>query len=215
MARSVRIGVVADTHVGEFIDALPPALPGALAGCDLILHAGDLSSGRVLEELRAIAPVVAVRGDHDLPDAAGLPAAAIIGIGGRRIGLIHGARARVVDAAVVTVGLAAGRNVTYRAGLSRALVRRLGPLDMIVHGHWHEPSWTWVGRTLVFSPGAVCPWGSLEGGRAPRAGRAGIADRAVRRYRRQLGAAAMLPRVGIIDTSGGALRARSLVVPVQ
>ena len=215
MAAAVRIGVVADTHVGEFIDALPAAVPGMLAGCDLILHAGDLSSGAVLGELRDIAPVVAVRGDHDLPDAAGLPSAAIVAVGGWRIGLIHGSRARAIDASVVMVGLAAGRDVAYRAGLSRALVRRMGPLDLIVHGHWHEPTWTRVGGTLVFSPGAVCPWGSLEGGRAPRSGGAGIADRAVRRYRRQLGPAAMMPRVGIIDTAGGAIRARSLVVPVQ
>ncbi len=136
-------------------------------------------------------------------------------MGGWRIGLIHGSRARAIDASVVMVGLAAGRDVAYRAGRSRALVRRLGPLDLIVHGHWHEPTWTRVGGTLVFSPGAVCPWGSLEGGRAPRPGGAGIADRAVRRYRRQLGPAAMMPRVGIIDTAGGAIRARSLVVPVQ
>ena len=112
-------------------------------------------------------------------------------------------------------GLAAVRDGADRAGLSRALVRRMGPRDLIVHGHWHEPTWTRVGGTLVFSPGAVCPWGSLEGGRAPRSGGAGIADRAARRYRRQLGPAAMMPRVGIIDTAGGAIRARSLVVPVQ
>lgn len=215
MGRAVRIGVVADTHVGEFLDALPAAVPGMLAGCDLILHAGDLSSGRVLRALEAVAPVVAVRGDHDLPDAAGLPAGAVVAIGGWRIGLIHGNRSWPVDAAVVMAGLAAGRNVAYRAGLSRALVRRLGALDVIVHGHWHEPSWTRVGGTLVFSPGAVCPWGSLEGGHPLRPGRVGIADRAVGRYRRQLGAAAMRPRVGIIDTDGGVLRARSLVVPVE
>ena len=44
-----RIGVVADTHVGEFLDALPDGVLEALEGCDLILHAGDLSVPGVLD----------------------------------------------------------------------------------------------------------------------------------------------------------------------
>jgi uncharacterized protein len=60
-----RIGVVADTHVGEYLDALPAGTLEALEGCDLVLHAGDLSVPSVLEDLEQVAPVVAVRGDHD------------------------------------------------------------------------------------------------------------------------------------------------------
>ena len=65
MSRRVRIGVVADTHVGEHLAVLPPEIPEILAGVDLILHAGDLADRVVLEELGRVAPVVAVRGNHD------------------------------------------------------------------------------------------------------------------------------------------------------
>ena len=215
MPAGVRIGVVADTHVGEFLEAVPAAVARALSGCDLILHVGDLSGPGVIERLERIAPVVAVRGDHDLPGAPLLPHAAVIAVGGRRIGLIHGDRSPPVDASVVACGLIAGRDLGYRAGLARHLVRRLGPLDLIVHGHWHEPSLARIGSTLVFSPGAVCPWGSLEGGRDPRPGVAGIADRLVRRYRRLLGPEAMRPRVGIVELGDGPIVARSVVLAVE
>lgn len=213
MAAAVRIGVVADTHVGEFLDDLPAGVGEVLTGCHLILHAGDLSDHRVLDDLRAIAPVVAVRGDHDLPGGPPLPAAAVVRIAGVLIGVTHGARSRATDASVVVAGLAGARR--YRAGLAAGLARRFGPVDAVVHGHWHEPTLARVGGTLVFSPGAVCPWGSLEGGRSPRAGMAGVADRAVRRYRRGLGEAAMRPRVGIITVADGVIRARSVPLPVE
>jgi putative phosphoesterase len=208
----VRIGVVADTHVGEFLDELPSGVDAALAGCDLILHAGDLSGAGVIERLGRIAPVVAVRGDHDRPDAPRLPRAAVIRAGGAMIGLTHGARPAPVDASVVIAGIARGRAAGYRAGLDRHLVRLLGPLDLIVHGHWHEPRLTRVGRTIVFSPGAVCPWGSLQGGRAPRRGTAGVTDRLVRRYRRGLGPEAMRPRVGIVTVGAAGIAVRSVPI---
>jgi putative phosphoesterase len=201
-----RIGVVADSHGGEYLDRLPDAALEALEGCDLILHAGDLSVPAVLDELAAVAPVVAVRGDHDELGGLVLPDTAVVAVGGRRIGLVHGGRSLAVETTIVIAALAAGRNIRYRAALDRALVRRLGDVDAIVHGHWHEPVATRVGGTLVFSPGAVCPWGSLEGGRRPRAGVGGINDRAVRRFRRQLGEEAMRPSVGILEVGSAGIR---------
>ena len=88
----IRIGVLADTHVGEFLGVLPQVVLDALEGSDLILHAGDLSDGSVIRDLERIAPVVAVRGDHDLPSAPRLPRRAVIQVGRHRIGLIHGKR---------------------------------------------------------------------------------------------------------------------------
>ena len=61
------IGVVSDTH--GFFD---PRLTSALQGVDEILHAGDVGSEAVLDQLRAIAPVHAVRGNVDSA-ALGLP----------------------------------------------------------------------------------------------------------------------------------------------
>ena len=90
--------------------------------------------------------------------------------------------------------------------MAPALLRRMGPVDAIVFGHWHEPVTRREGGTLLFSPGAVCPWGSLTGGRPPGTGMTGVADRAVRRFRRQLGPEAMRPRVGILEVGSGGIR---------
>ena len=185
----------------------------ALEGCDLILHAGDLSVPRVLDDLAQVAPVVAVRGDHDRLDGLHLPKTAVVVVAGHRIGLTHGDRFGPVDASVVTASVAARRNLRYRAGINRALRRRFGPVDAIVYGHWHEPVATRAGGVLLFSPGAVCPWGSLEGGREPRPGRRGIADRAVRRFRTQLGPDAMRPSVGVLEVGSGGIRPRTIPLP--
>src|SRR5947199_10770 len=55
-----RIGVISDTH-----GLVRPEALRALAGADLIVHAGDVGTPEVLEALRAVAPVVAVRGNND------------------------------------------------------------------------------------------------------------------------------------------------------
>jgi putative phosphoesterase len=202
--------VVADTHVGEFLDALPERVLEVLEGCDLILHAGDLSVPSVLHDLERIAPVVAVRGDHDRLDGLALPETAVVVAGGRRIGLIHGDRWHPIDASVVVASVVAGRALPYRAGLTRTLLRRMGPVDAIVFGHWHERVARREGATLMFSPGAVCPWGSLAGGRSPGTGMTGINDRAVRRFRTQLGPEAMRPSVGILEVGSAGIRPSTL-----
>ena len=206
------IGVIADTHVGEFLDELPQGALDALAGSDLILHAGDLSDGSVIRTLERIAPVIAVRGDHDLPSAPHLPRRAVVQVGRHRIGLIHGKRQRT-DALVVAGHAAVGRRIAWDAGRARAMARAFDHVDAVVFGHWHEAIITRVDGVLVMNPGAVCPWGSLEGGRAPRAGAAGVADRMVRRYRRQLGADAMTPSVGRLVVTHAGMTARIIPVP--
>ncbi|MSO43706.1 MAG: YfcE family phosphodiesterase [Thermoleophilia bacterium] len=206
-----RVGVVADTHVGEFLDRLPSAVFRALEGCDLILHAGDLSDDTVIPALERIAPVVAVRGDHDLPSALPLASRAVVVVAGCRIGVIHGQR-RATDAVVVVAHAIAGRRIPFDAGRIRAMARAFDDVDAVVFGHWHEPVIASVDGVLVFSPGAVCPWGSLEGGRGPRPGRAGVADRVVRRYRRQLGEDALRRSVGILTIRDGEITAEVRVL---
>ena len=210
----MEIGVIADTHVGEFIEEIPGWALDALAGSDLIMHAGDLSDGSVIPVLEQIAPVVAVHGDHDLPGAPRLPSRAIVSAGGRRIGLIHGKR-RSTDALVVAAHAAAGRRLAWDARRVRAMARafRGHQVDAVVFGHWHEAVIAEVDGVLVFSPGAVCPWGSLEGGRPPRPGAAGVADRVVRRYREQLGDDCMRPSVGRLLANAHGLRAEVITAP--
>lgn len=54
------IGVISDTH-----GLLRQSAAAAMRGCDLIIHAGDVGNPAILEELGAIAPMVAVRGNID------------------------------------------------------------------------------------------------------------------------------------------------------
>ena len=205
-----RIGVVADSHVGEYLDALPAEVAVALAGCELILHAGDISRPWVLDELARIAPVVAVYGDHDRLAGLQLPKHTVVTVAGKRIGLVHGRRAYLLDLAVVVVNVLARGRLRWRAGLHRSLLRTVGPVDCLVYGHWHEPVLTLVDGTLVFSPGAVCPWGSLEGGRQPGPGLQGLSDRWVRTFRTQLGPEAMRRHVGIIDVTDDGITATAV-----
>ncbi len=208
-----RIGIVADSHVGEYLERIPDEALEALAGSDLILHAGDLSIPAVLDELGEIAPVVAVRGDHDVLGSRSLPSHAIVRVAGKRIGLTHGHRRKLTDGAVIALDVVAGRRTGWSARLEQSLVRRLEPVDCLVFGHWHEPRLRQVGDTLCFSPGALCPWGNLEGPAHPRRGLLGIGDRGVRRYRWQLGPDAMRPRIGMLQIDDGGIEATSIPLP--
>ncbi len=64
----MRFGLISDTHIPEAGPHLPEQVARALEGVDLILHAGDMHVIDVIDELEAIAPVIAVRGNGDAPD---------------------------------------------------------------------------------------------------------------------------------------------------
>jgi uncharacterized protein len=202
----VRVGVVADTHVGENLPELPAEVCEVLSGVDLILHAGDIIDPAVLDALRAVAPVVAVRGNHD--ERRGhreLPRDVLVRVGGARIGLTHGHRRASVELPAIAVSLVAGRPV--RLGFERTIRGRFPGADCVVVGHLHEPIHHEVRGVLLFSPGSVF---SAEHDpdfdwRDPRA-------MAYRRYRRRLPAEARRPGVGLIEVGPGVLRAR--VIPL-
>ena len=61
----MRIGLISDTHIAWEIKELPPQVADILKDVDLILHAGDIYSHAVLDELEHIAPVLAALGDDD------------------------------------------------------------------------------------------------------------------------------------------------------
>lgn len=185
----VRIGLVADTHVGEFIPTLPDEVCRHLAGCRLILHAGDHTNRTVVDTLRELAPVVAVRGDHDPPDI-NLPRRAVVSVGGWRIGLTHGDLGLPRDAALTAWQVALPRPRGWQWAVHRRLRRQFGAVDMIVYGHWHVPVVGHFDGVLMVNPGAVCAMGNLEDGSPPRRSPAGVADRAVRRFRTGNGIAA-------------------------
>ena len=130
MSGSVRVGIVSDTH-----GTVPPSLVRALAGVSRILHAGDVGTPRVLDDLARIAPVAAVRGNTDSgvdPELSRLPAFAVVDVAGVRFAVTH-IRGRAL-------------------GLDQA---RLRGCDVYVFGHTHVPVIEKEDGMLVINPGSA------------------------------------------------------------
>ena len=157
---ATRVGVIADTHCPEFVDRLPDGVFAALAGCDLILHGGDVNAGATLEALSAIAPVHAVRGDHDR-ELSDLPATRQLVIEGKRVVLVHGQRSRWIEEPNTLLWTLSLGYFTPNRGLPQSLRRRFPDADVIVYGHTHRPRKDRIGGALVFNPGAVHQWNPL------------------------------------------------------
>jgi putative phosphoesterase len=105
----------------------------ALAGSDLIIHAGDIGKLEILDALRALAPVVAVRGNIDTePWTSALPTTAVAQAGAIGIYVLHDLKELDLDPA------AAGFRV-------------------VVSGHSHKPSRTERGGVLYVNPGSAGP----------------------------------------------------------
>ena len=60
-----RVGILSDTHMPASLHRLWDEIGTAFSGVDLILHAGDIVLPTVLDQLEAIAPVLAARGNND------------------------------------------------------------------------------------------------------------------------------------------------------
>ena len=150
---TIRVGVVSDTHCPEFLDRLPVRIGELLAGVDLILHAGDISSLDTLAELGRIAPVEAVHGDHD--HGLGLPSRRVVEVGGRKIGILHGNRSHLIEEPATLTGTLTLGRWWPKAGLHRWLRNAFPDADAIVYGHTHFAEARREGGTLLFNPGAV------------------------------------------------------------
>ncbi len=155
-----RIGVVSDTHVPEFHPELHAAIFEQLRGVDLILHAGDITATETLDALASIAPVIAVRGNHD--DHLDLPLTRVIEAGGKRLGLVHGHRSRMREFPGVAVNeFLAGRPFWWNNAKEHVVGAFKGQeVDAVVFGHFHQPLIEWQPRAnaadlLLFSPGAT------------------------------------------------------------
>lgn len=117
----MRIIVLSDTHAPRRWKSCPPAVAAQLRGADLILHAGDVCTAAVLDELAQYAPVTAVTGNNDGPDVAAWGAAetAALAPAGLPVAMIHDS------------GPAAGRLRRMRA--------RFPGARLVVFGHSHIP----------------------------------------------------------------------------
>ncbi len=125
-----RIGLISDTH-----GLLRADVHNALAGVELILHAGDVGGDEILDELALIAPVQAVFGNMDSPGDPRLAATIDRVIGGLRMHVSHG----------------------HEVGApTPARLLETYPSDVIVYGHTHRQ---FVARAadgrLVVNPGAA------------------------------------------------------------
>jgi putative phosphoesterase len=132
----LHVVVLADTHIRRSGKRrLPDAVFAHLEAADLILHAGDILVGEVLDQLRGFAPVHAVLGNNDAELAGVLPETVSLDLDGVRVGMIHDS------------GPATGR-----AGRMR---RRFPDADVVVFGHSHIP-WhhSGVDGQLLFNPGS-------------------------------------------------------------
>ena len=122
------IGLISDTH-----GLLRPGALEALAGCGLIVHAGDVGPGEILTPLRAIAPVVAVRGNIDTGEwARSLPETAEAAFEGVRLFALHDLHELRIDPAAL------GYHV-------------------VVSGHSHKPSQQSRNGVLYVNPGSAGP----------------------------------------------------------
>jgi putative phosphoesterase len=123
----MRLGIISDTH-----GLLRPEAVAALRGVDAILHAGDVGDPKVLEELRALAPVIAVRGNIDVePWAEALPERASADFAGLHFVIRHRAQ-------------------DFTDADRRAA-------DVIVMGHSHKPVVLEHDDVLEVNPGSAGP----------------------------------------------------------
>ena len=126
----MKIGIISDTH-----DLLRPEVVEALQGCACILHGGDISSRKILDQLEQIAPVKAVRGNNDKEWAEHLPLFLDFELGGLHIYMTH---------------------------KKKDLPKDLSPYDLVIYGHSHQYASVWQEsagpkRTLLLNPGSCGP----------------------------------------------------------
>jgi len=132
----MRIVVLSDTHAPRRWKSCPAAVASQLLGADLILHAGDVCTAAVLDELAQYAPVIAVIGNNDGPDVAewGAAETASLALDGVRVAMIHDS------------GPAPGRLARMRV--------RFPDADLVVFGHSHIPLDAADGALRIFNPGS-------------------------------------------------------------
>jgi putative phosphoesterase len=122
------IGVISDTH-----GLLRPEAVAALRGVEHILHAGDVGDIAILNALREVAPVTAIRGNVDVSGAcAKLPDTDVVELGGRLFYLVHSVHDLDINPAAAGVA-------------------------MVVSGHSHKASVQVRDGVIYFNPGSAGP----------------------------------------------------------
>ena len=124
--REIVVGIIADTH-----GLLLPAAIKALESVDLIVHAGDVGNTEVLDDLKSIAPVYAVRGNMDMIEGLReLPETQVVEVGDILLYVIHNIHRLDI--------------VPSKAGF-----------DAVIFGHLHCPSLSEKEGVLFLNPGSA------------------------------------------------------------
>jgi putative phosphoesterase len=145
------LGLVSDTHMPQRCDALPPGIFEALRGVDLLLHAGDVGELWVLDQLGAIAPVVAVHGNDDSADAQReLPGQQVVVAGGTRVLLCHSHYPDRAQEMASRQGDELPPKLARVAGLAAG-----AGASVLVFGHWHIPLVHELDGVVMVNPGAI------------------------------------------------------------
>lgn len=128
--------VLADTHAPRRWRQCPPKVAGYLRTADVILHAGDVCTAAVLDELSCYAPVRVVRGNNDGPDVAawGAPESLDLELAGLQVAMVHDS------------GKAGGRCMRLR--------RRFPAARLVIFGHSHIPLDEESDGVRIFNPGS-------------------------------------------------------------
>lgn len=122
------IGVISDTH-----GLIRPEAVQALRGANLIIHAGDIGKAAVIEALKSIAPVVAIRGNNDRGRwAHRFPETAVVEVEKIRIYVIHNVKELEIDP-------------------------RTAGFQIVISGHSHRPSAVERDSVLFLNPGSAGP----------------------------------------------------------
>lgn len=149
------IGVVADTHVPDRVKGLHPELITRLAQAkvDMILHAGDICSAGVLEELGKIAPWAAVSGNRDVVFFRSLTLVQKLDLAGVEIALMHGHGGFWSYWRTKLRYLLLGYRLSW---LLPVLQTAAGNAKVVVFGHSHFAENFWLDGRLFFNPGSAC-----------------------------------------------------------
>jgi putative phosphoesterase len=132
----MRVAVLSDTHAPRHWKSCPPAVARLLEHVEVILHAGDVCTPAVLDELSAWAPVHAVRGNNDGPDVAdwGAEDTLTLELAGLPVAMVHDSGASV--------------------GRAARLRRWFPDARLVVFGHSHIPLNEVHDGQQIFNPGS-------------------------------------------------------------